>query len=88
MYGRLPTGDGRLSPNIAFSVPGQSSKAIAEALYKDKIAIGFGDFYAARCIKGLGLTAEDGVLRVGIAHYNDDADIDRLLASLDRLLPR
>lgn len=88
VYGRLPTADGRLSPNIAFSVPGQSSKAIAEALYRDKIAIGFGDFYAARCIKGLGLTAEDGVLRVGIAHYNDDEDVDRLLAALDRLLPK
>ena len=27
-----------------------------------------------------------GVVRVGIAHYNDDGDIDRLLAALDRLL--
>jgi cysteine desulfurase family protein (TIGR01976 family) len=88
VYGRQPSADGRLSPNIAFRVPGQSSKAIAEALYADKIAIGFGDFYAARCIKGLGLTAEDGVVRVGVAHYNDDADVDRLLAALDRLLPR
>ncbi|MEX0807156.1 MAG: aminotransferase class V-fold PLP-dependent enzyme [Dongiaceae bacterium] len=88
LYGRVPGSDGRLSPNIAFTVDGQSSKAIAEALYKDKIAIGFGDFYAARCIKGLGLTAEDGVLRVGIAHYNDDEDVDRLLAALDKILPR
>ncbi|MEX2200183.1 MAG: aminotransferase class V-fold PLP-dependent enzyme [Dongiaceae bacterium] len=88
IYGRRPTNDGRLSPNIAFTVAGHSSKAIAEALYKDKIAVGFGDFYAARCIKGLGLTAEDGVVRVGIAHYNDDGDVDRLLAALDRVLPR
>jgi len=88
LYGRIPGSDGRLSPNIAFTVDGRSSKAIAEALYGDKIAIGFGDFYAARCIKGLGLTAEDGVLRVGIAHYNDDDDVDRLLAALDKHLPR
>jgi cysteine desulfurase family protein (TIGR01976 family) len=88
IYGRQPTRDGRLSPNIAFTVAGHSSKAIAEALYKDKIAVGFGDFYAARCIKGLGLTAEDGVVRIGVAHYNDDDDVDRLLAALDRILPR
>jgi cysteine desulfurase family protein (TIGR01976 family) len=88
IYGRQPTSDGRLSPNIAFTVAGHSSKAIAEALYKDRIAVGFGDFYAARCIKGLGLTAEDGVVRIGIAHYNDDDDVDRLIAALERVLPR
>jgi selenocysteine lyase/cysteine desulfurase len=88
IYGRQPTSDGRLSPNIAFTVAEHSSKAIAETLYKDRIAVGFGDFYAARCIKGLGLTAEDGVVRIGIAHYNDDGDVDRLLAALDRVLPR
>ena len=88
IYGRQPTSDGRLSPNIAFTFSGHSSKAIAEALYRDKIAVGFGDFYAARCIRGLGLTAEDGVVRIGIAHYNDDSDVDRLLTALDRVLPR
>jgi cysteine desulfurase family protein (TIGR01976 family) len=87
IYGRTPSSDGRLSPNIAFTVAGKSSKAIAEALYAERIAVGFGDFYAARCIKALGFTAEDGVVRVGIAHYNDEADIDRLLAALDKILP-
>ena len=88
VYGRIPGSDGRLSPNIAFTVKGRSSKAIAEALYQDKIAIGYGDFYAARCIRALGLTADDGVVRIGIAHYNDDSDVDRLLVALNRELPK
>ena len=74
------------APTISFTVAGRSSQDIAEALNKERIAIGNGDFWARRCIEALGLTPEDGVVRVGIAHYNDDGDIDRLLVALDRVL--
>jgi cysteine desulfurase family protein (TIGR01976 family) len=74
------------APTISFTVAGRRSQDIAEALNKDRIAIGNGDFWARRCIEALDLTPEDGVVRVGIAHYNDDGDIDRLLAALDKVL--
>ena len=74
------------APTISFTVKGKRSQDVAEALNKQKIAIGFGDFYARRCIEALGLSPDDGVVRVGIAHYNDDADVDRLLAAFDRVL--
>ncbi len=74
------------APTISFTVAGRRSQDIAEALNKENIAIGFGDFFARRCIEALGLTPEDGVVRVGIAHYNDDGDIDRLLAAFGKVL--
>jgi selenocysteine lyase/cysteine desulfurase len=86
IVGRRPSSDGRLAPVIAFHVPGRSSADIVAKLNAQQIAIGHGDFWAARLIKALGLTAEDGVVRIGLAHYNDDRDIERLLTALDRAL--
>ncbi|HVM83480.1 MAG TPA: aminotransferase class V-fold PLP-dependent enzyme [Candidatus Binatia bacterium] len=86
ILGRVPTADGRLAPVVGFWVPGRSSTEIAARLQNRKIAIGNGDFWARRCITALGLTPEDGVVRVGIAHYNSDSDIDRLLEALDEAL--
>ncbi len=86
IVGRQPSSDGRLAPVIAFHVPGKSSAEIVARLNARQIAIGHSDFWAARLIKALGLTAEDGVVRIGLAHYNDDRDVDRLLGALDQAL--
>ena len=86
IVGRKPSSDGRLAPVIAFHVPGKSSAEIVAKLNAHQIAIGHSDFWAARLIKALGLTAEDGVVRIGLAHYNDDRDVERLLAALDLAL--
>jgi selenocysteine lyase/cysteine desulfurase len=67
-------------------MPGRKSADIVAKLNAARIAIGHGDFWAARLIKALGLTAEDGVIRIGLAHYNDDEDVDRLLTALDQAL--
>jgi selenocysteine lyase/cysteine desulfurase len=37
-------------------------------------------------VSAVGLNPEDGVVRVGIAHYNSANDIDRLLEALERVL--
>lgn len=87
IVGRKPSNDGRLAPVIAFHVPGRSSAEIVARLNADRIAIGHGDFWAARLVKALGLTAEEGVVRIGLAHYNDERDVERLIAALDRALP-
>ena len=46
-----------------------------------------GSFYAFEASRRLGLGAEGG-LRVGLAPYNDDADVDRLLDALAELSGR
>ena len=86
IVGRRPSSDGRLAPVIAFHVPGRKSADIAAKLNEHRIAIGHSDYWAARLIKALGLTAEDGVVRIGLAHYNDDNDVERLLTALERAL--
>ena len=86
IVGRKPSSDGRLAPVIAFHVPGRASSDIVAKLNAQQIAIGNADFWAARLIKALGLTAEDGVVRIGLAHYNDDRDVERLLTALERAL--
>ena len=42
-------------------------------------------FYALEASRHLGLGDEGGV-RVGLAPYNDDEDVDRLLAALEQVL--
>ncbi len=86
ILGRVPSRDGRLAPVIGFWIPGRKSGDIAGQLQKHQIAIGNGDFWARRCVSAVGLNPDDGVVRVGIAHYNNDADIDRLLEALERAL--
>jgi cysteine desulfurase family protein (TIGR01976 family) len=86
IIGRVPSRDGRLAPVIGFWMPGRKSAEIAAALQAQKIAIGNGDFWARRCVSAIGLNPDDGVVRVGIAHYNSDNDIDRLLEALERIL--
>ncbi|MDY0884204.1 aminotransferase class V-fold PLP-dependent enzyme [Dongia soli] len=86
IIGRVPSSDGRLAPVIGFRVAGRSSAEIVRELNKRQIAIGHGDFWAARVIKAMGMTAEEGVIRIGFAHYNDDADADRLIAALKEVL--
>ena len=41
-----------------------------------------GSFYAIEASRRLGL-GDGGALRVGLAPYVDDSDVDRLLAGLD-----
>jgi selenocysteine lyase/cysteine desulfurase len=45
-----------------------------------------GHFYAVRCLEGMGIDPETGVLRISLVHYNNEEDVDRLLAALDEAL--
>ncbi|MFZ5791812.1 MAG: aminotransferase class V-fold PLP-dependent enzyme [Pseudomonadota bacterium] len=79
---------GDRAPTISFAVEGMSSRRVAEALNAEKIAIGYGDFYARRCIEALGLMPQDGVVRIGLAHYNTADEIDRALGVLERVIAK
>jgi len=79
---------GRRAPTISFTVEGMNSRAIAEALNAQKIAIGYGDFYAKRCIDALGTAPQEGVVRIGLAHYNGAEELDRALKALDQVIAK
>ena len=76
---RLIGEDGARAPIICFSVEGKTSTEVAKALFARKIAVGHGHFYAKRCVDALG--------RISFAHYNDDAEVDRLISALSEILP-
>ena len=76
----------RRVPTIAFKVEGVDSGAVVAETDKDALGIRFGDFHSRRLIETLGLDEGGGVVRVSMVHYNSLAEVDRLVASLDRAL--
>jgi cysteine desulfurase family protein (TIGR01976 family) len=75
----------RRTPTAAITVRGWAPRAVAERLGAQGIAVWDGDFYATGLIERLGL-APDGVVRIGLTHYNTAAEVDRLLAALAEIV--
>jgi cysteine desulfurase family protein (TIGR01976 family) len=73
------------TPTAALRIDGIAPRTIAEDLGADGIAVWDGDFYATGLIERLGL-APDGVVRIGLTHYNTRAEVDRLIDELARIV--
>jgi cysteine desulfurase family protein (TIGR01976 family) len=71
-------------PTLMLSVAGHSAHEVATALGRERIAVWHGNYYALELSRFLGLEP-DGAVRAGIVHYNDESDVDRLVAALERL---
>jgi len=71
---------------FGFTVEGRNSGEIAAKLRAGNLGLHADDFYAARYIDALGLRAQGGAVRASLVHYNDEADVDRLLGQLDEIL--
>jgi cysteine desulfurase family protein (TIGR01976 family) len=69
------------TPTAAITLDGMSSEAVSTGLGARGIATWWGDFYAVGPIERLGLEP-DGVVRIGLTHYNTAAEVDRLVAEL------
>jgi selenocysteine lyase/cysteine desulfurase len=54
---------------------------IADRLGELGLFVGHGNFYALQLTEEFGLEPQ-GVIRVGLMHYNTPAEIDRLLSAL------
>jgi cysteine desulfurase family protein (TIGR01976 family) len=63
----------------------RSSVEAYELLAKQDVLVPAGTFYAHETFRALGLPVDSG-LRIGLAPYNDDADVDRLLEGLADVL--
>ena len=73
-------------PTVSFTVDGMSSYDIAVKAGKENIGIRNGEFYAWRCLQGLGIETNDGVVRVSMVHYNTTEEVQRLINFLDTIL--
>lgn len=86
IIGRQQAEEGSRAATIAFALEGMSSKDAAQKLADRDIAVRNGDFYAVRCLEGLGFEdVEDGIVRISLVHYNSEQDVDRLVEALGEL---
>jgi cysteine desulfurase family protein (TIGR01976 family) len=76
MHSRVPT--------VSFTLEGHHPETLAKAFAKDSIFVWSGHNYAIEPVSRMGLMDKGGVLRVGLAHYNTETEVDALLSSLTR----
>lgn len=60
-------------------------RQVAEQLGQAGIFVWDGNYYALAVTERLGVEESGGMVRVGIAHYNTTAEVDRLLAVVNDL---
>src|SRR5438067_321767 len=81
LYGRAA----RRAPTAFFTVTGHSPVQAAEHLAARQVNVWAGDYYAWELTGALGLRGSGRAVRAGLVHYNDQADVDRLLAAVAEL---
>jgi cysteine desulfurase family protein (TIGR01976 family) len=73
-------------PTVSFTHRSSMPKQIAERLADRGICVWSGHNYAYEVVRHLGLDEEQGVVRIGLAHYNTEAEVDALLEALVQIL--
>jgi cysteine desulfurase family protein (TIGR01976 family) len=76
----------RRTPTAFFTVAGYPPREVAAALADRKINVWNGDNYAWELAGAFGLRDSGGGVRAGLVHYNDAAEVDRLLAAVADLV--
>jgi cysteine desulfurase family protein (TIGR01976 family) len=68
-----------------FNVGVNTPRAVAEHLAERRVNVWDGDNYAYELTRALGIADSGSAVRAGFVHYNDQTDLDRLLAGLEEL---
>jgi cysteine desulfurase family protein (TIGR01976 family) len=76
----------RRVPTVSITHAGHRNSALARALAAQGINVWSGHNYALEVARRLGLDETEGVLRIGLAHYNTSGEIERIVAALGALL--
>eukprot|EP01062_Namystynia_karyoxenos_P006687 TRINITY_DN12344_c1_g1_i1.p1 TRINITY_DN12344_c1_g1~~TRINITY_DN12344_c1_g1_i1.p1 ORF type:complete len:454 (+),score=128.57 TRINITY_DN12344_c1_g1_i1:85-1362(+) len=72
---------------ISFIHSDLTPEQITAACHRGQVAMRWGHMYSPRVLEDLGLSEKLGVARVSMLHYNTTAEVDRLCAALDTVLP-
>lgn len=75
----MPGDSPRRVPTFGLVCEQTSPRKIAERLNEAHVYTWDGNFYAKRVVETLGLDLDEGLLRIGLAHYNTLGEIDRFL---------
>ena len=73
-------------PTVAFTIDGQRPRDISRFLAGRGIYVRDGHHYAWETHRALGLDESGGSVRVSLAHYNSEAEVERFGAALDELV--
>ena len=73
------------APTIALQLS-EPGAVVAARLARHGVMAAGGHFYAWRLLEALGIAQDHGVLRLSFVHYTTPADIDQLIAALDKEL--
>ncbi len=73
-------------PTVSFTHASRRSAEIASALAQRGIFVWSGHNFALELARSLGLDEEDGVVRIGLAHYNTPQEVDMVVAALADIL--
>lgn len=79
--------DGRV-PTICFNIPGITPQQIAKEMGEARIGLRDGHMFAPRLMKRLGLTLEQGALRISMVHYNKIEEAARFDQVLGEIIAR
>ena len=81
LYGKAA----RRAPTAFFTVAGYAPHHVADRLAARKVNVWHGDNYAWELTGAFGLREAGGGVRAGLVHYNDEAEVDRLLTAVAEL---
>ncbi len=74
------------TPTVAFRSDSLSPRGICERMSDEGYFIGDGHFYASTVVERLGLHEKGGVVRVGIAPYTSEEEVEGFVESLRRVV--
>ena len=69
-------------PTVSITHKNHSTASMARALGKRDINVWSGNNYALEVTRQLGLDENEGVLRMGLAHYNTSSEVSKVLETL------
>jgi cysteine desulfurase family protein (TIGR01976 family) len=69
-------------PTVSFTHARMASAEIARALARENVFVWSGHNFALEVVRSLGIPEDDGVVRIGAAHYNTLEEIDAALDAL------
>ena len=78
----------RKTPTIAFTVQGKAPEEVCLRMLEHGFFIAAGDFYASTLAEKLGIGERGGFIRVGLAPYNTEEEVERFVRALEAIVYR
>jgi cysteine desulfurase family protein (TIGR01976 family) len=75
----------RRCPTLAIRSERCTPRQLAQGLAERGFFTWSGNFYAINLTERLGVEEDGGLLRIGLAHYNTEGEVDRLLAAITEI---